>query len=55
MTRFADTHTQLVDTERVTKIRKDEADRFAAPFVSLKAKAAANARSFSAKRTFALA
>jgi|HubBroStandDraft_3_1064219.scaffolds.fasta_scaffold00428_5 hypothetical protein len=55
MTRFADTHTRLTDDVRVRQIADFEAKRIERQFAPLKARAAANAAAFSAKRTFALA
>lgn len=42
MTRFADTHTRLVDDARVARIREDESRRVERQFASIKARAAAN-------------
>ncbi len=55
MSKFSEAVVRVTDTHRVNKIRQDEAARFAAQFAPAKAKAAANAKAFSAKRTFALA
>jgi hypothetical protein len=55
MTRFADVHTRLTDDVRTRQIARDEALRVERQFAPVKARAAANAAAFSAKRTFALA
>lgn len=41
MTKFADMHTSLIDTARVTQIRADEVARFNAQWSPAKAKAEA--------------
>jgi hypothetical protein len=54
MTRFADTHTRLVDTARTTEIAKYEAGRIDRQFAPVKAKARKNIQAMSAKRTWSL-
>ena len=54
MTRFADTHTRLVDQARTTQIAQFEAKRTEREFAPIKAKAARNIKAMSAKRTWAL-
>lgn len=57
MTKFADQMIKVTDTNRTRKIARDEYARATsqAKFDSIKGRAAANAKAFSAKRTFALA
>jgi hypothetical protein len=55
VTRFAETYTAVADNARVRRIHEDEAKRVERQFAPAKAKAAANASAFAAKRTFALA
>lgn len=57
MTKFADTMIQVTDANRTRKIARDEYARATsqAKFDAIQAKAAANAKTFSARRTFALA
>jgi hypothetical protein len=54
MTRFADTHTRLVDQARTHQIAQFEAKRTEREFAPIKAKAARNIQAMSAKRTWAL-
>lgn len=54
MTRYADTHTRLVDQARTTEISRFEAQRIDRQFAPIKAKAAANIKAMSARRTVAL-
>jgi|HubBroStandDraft_3_1064219.scaffolds.fasta_scaffold00345_21 hypothetical protein len=54
MTKFADTHTRLVDQVRTTEIARYEAGRVDRQFAPIKAKAAQNIKAMSAKRTWSL-
>jgi hypothetical protein len=54
VTRFADTHTRLVDSVRTTEIARYEAARTEREFAPIKAKAARNIKAMSAKRTWSL-
>jgi hypothetical protein len=54
MTRFADTHTRLVDQARTTQIAQHEAGRIDRQFAPIKAKATQNIKAMSAKRTWSL-
>jgi hypothetical protein len=54
VTKFADTHTRLVDSVRTTEIARYEAQRIDRQFAPIKAKLAANAKAMSAPRTWSL-
>jgi hypothetical protein len=52
--KFADTHTRLVDSVRTTEIARHEAAKVERDFAPIKAKAAQNIKAMSAKRTWSL-
>jgi hypothetical protein len=54
VTRFADTHTRLVDQVRTTEIARHEAAKVERQFAPVKAKATQNIKSMAATRTWSL-
>jgi hypothetical protein len=54
MTKFADTHTSMVDRVRTTEIARYEAARTEREFAPIKAKAAQVVKDMSATRTWSL-